>query len=330
MRKLLYILSIGALAGTLVLPAAAQEKRSGKLGEYDEIIIKRKDDDKDAKVTIEIKDGEVLADGRKLDEYKDGNIIVQRRHIVPRNGNMGMGSMPLFGNDGDEEGGEMTITGNKAVLGIITEKKEAAGATVVEVAEGSAAEKAGLKKGDVITALNDKKISEPQDLYETIGEMEPGDKVTVTYKRSGKENKITATLGKRTDNVPRIFSFPPNRGGGNQFRFREDMPPFGGFMPGFREHRGGARLGLSVQDTEEGKGAKVLGVTKGSAAEKAGFEENDLVTEIAGKPVNNAAEVAAAYRGHQKESSITAKVLRNGKTETLTIKVPKELNTENL
>lgn len=329
MRRLLYILSIGALTSILVLPAAAQEKRSGKLGEYDEIIIKRKDDDKDAKVTIEIKDGEVLADGRKLDEYKDGNIIIQRRHIVPRNGNMGMGSMPLFDNDGDE-GGEMTITGNRAVLGIITEKKEAAGATVVEVAEGSAAEKAGLKKGDVITALNGKKISEPQDLYETIGEMEPGDKVTVTYKRNGKENKITATLGKRADNVPRIFSFPPNRGGGNQFRFREDMPPFGHMMPGFRDHRGGTRLGLSVQDTEDGKGAKVLGVTKGSAAEKAGFEENDLVTEIAGKPVSSAAEVAEAYRGQKKESSITAKVLRNGKTETLTIKVPKELNTENL
>ncbi|AWO01747.1 hypothetical protein DLD77_08570 [Chitinophaga alhagiae] len=322
MRKLLYILSMSALATSLVLPAAAQEKRSGKLGEYDEIVIKRKNGDKNAKVTIEIRDGEVLADGQQLNAYKGDGIIIQRRRIVPRNGNMG--AMPFFNDDDDHS---FAITGNKAVLGVITEKKEAAGATVVEVGEGTAAEKAGLKKGDVITAVNDKKVSEPQDLHETIGEMEPGDKVTVTYKRNGKESKATATLGKRTDNVPRIFNFPPARPD-NQFRFRGDMPPFGSFGPAFGNR--GNRLGLSVQDTEEGNGAKVLGVTKGSAAEEAGFAENDVVTEIAGKAVKNAAEVAAAYRDHQQESSITAKVRRNGKTETLTIKVPKRLNTENL
>ena len=325
MRKLLYILSIGAVSTSLMLPAAAQEKRSGKLGEYDEIIIKRKDGDKNARVTIEIKDGEVLADGRKLDEYKDGNIIIQRRHIIPRNGNSGnMGSMPFSFNN-DDEG--MTITPNKAVLGVITEKQEAGGATVVEVSEGSPAEKAGLKKGDVITGVNGKKISEPQDLYESIGEMEPGEKVTVTYKRNGKEAKASATLDKRANNVPRMFNFPPNAAPGNQFRFRGDMPPFGSFGP---DPRGSTRLGLSVQDTENGKGAKVLGVAKGSAAEKAGFAENDLVTEIAGRPVSNAAEVAEAYRSHKSEGSITAKVLRNGKAETLTINVPKKLNTENL
>ncbi|WP_343700262.1 PDZ domain-containing protein [Chitinophaga sp.] len=323
MRKLLYILSMSALTTHLVLPAAAQEKRSGKLGEYDEIIIKRKNGDKNAKVTIEIKDGEVLADGQQLDAYKGDGIIIQRRHIVPRNGNTG--AMSFFNDDDDDR--SFAITGNKAVLGVITEKKEAAGATVVEVGEGTAAEKAGLKKGDVITAVNDKKVNEPQDLHEMIGEMEPGDKVTVTYKRNGKESKATATLGQRTDNVPRIFNFPPTRPD-NQFRFRGDMPPFGSFGPRFGDR--GTRLGLSVQDTEEGNGAKVLGVTKGSAAEKAGFAENDLVTEIAGEPVKNAAEVAEAYRTHQHESSISAKVQRNGKTETLTIKVPKKLNTENL
>ena len=69
MRKILYTFSFGLLAiATLALPASAQEKRSGKLGEYDEIIIKRKGGDKDAKVTVEIKDGEVLVDGKKIED----------------------------------------------------------------------------------------------------------------------------------------------------------------------------------------------------------------------------------------------------------------------
>lgn len=325
MRKLLYVLSIGVIATTLVLPATAQEKRSSKLGAYDEIVIKRKNSDKDAKVTVEIKNGEIWVDGKKLDEYKDGNIIVQRRAVIPRNGNMG--GMQFF-DEGEER--EVPVRGNKAVLGVITEKQEAAGATVTEVAEGSAAEKAGLKKGDVITALNDEKVSEPQELFEAIGEMEPGDKVTVTYKRSGKENKASATLGEREDNAPRMFSLPPGRPD-NQFRFRmppsPGRPPFG-FAPEFRG--GGTRLGLSVQDTEDGKGAKVLHVINGSAAEKAGFKENDLVTEIAGKPVKNAKDVADTYRENKEQGNITAKVLRNGNAQTLTIKVPENLNTENL
>ncbi|RPE13865.1 PDZ domain-containing protein [Chitinophaga lutea] len=324
MRRILYILSMGALTTTLALPAAAQEKRSGKLGEYDEIIIKRKGGSEDAKVTIEIKDGEVLADGKKLDEYKNGDVIIQRRRIVPRNGNMG--GMPfIFDEDGRDEEQTITLGGNKAVLGVITEKKEAAGATVVEVADGSAAEKAGLKEGDVITAIDDKKISEPQDLYETIGGMKPGDKITVTYKRGGKEAKANTTLNKREESAPRVFSIPQRPG--QPFRFREDMPSFRGFSP---EGRSGPRLGLSVQDTEEGNGAKVLGVSKGSPAEKAGFQENDLITELDGNTVKNAGEVADAYRAQKEGSTINAKVLRNGKSATLTIKVPKKLNTENL
>lgn len=326
---MLYILSMGALATALVLPAAAQEKRSGKLGEYDEIVIRKKSDGKNGKVTIEIKDGEVLADGKPLNEYKNEQVIVQRRHIVPRNGNLGDMDMPFSFDDGETDNRLFAIEGNKAVLGVITEKKEAGGTTVVEVSEGSAAEKAGLKTGDLITAVDGKKIAEPKELYEFMGEKKPGDKVTVTYKRNGKENKAAATLEERKENAPRVFNFPSRPD--NQFRFRRDnLPPFGGEPgPGIR-NSGRPRLGLAVQDTEEGNGAKVVGVTKGSPAEKAGFAENDLVTEIAGEAVKNAAEVAAAYREHSSEGSVAAKVLRKGKTETLTIKVPKNLRTENL
>ncbi|MGX5818399.1 PDZ domain-containing protein [Chitinophaga lutea] len=311
MKKLLYILGASAF---LALPAAAQEKRSGKLGEYDEIIIKKKHGAKDAKVTIEIKDGEVLADGKKLSDYKGNDVIIQRRIVTPRDGNMSAG--------GNEE--SFPIRANKALLGVITEKKEAAGATVVEVSDDSPAAKAGLKVGDVITAVNDKKIAEPQDLFETIGGMEPGDKVTISYRRNGQEKKADATLDKREDEIQRFFRMP-----GNQQPFGFNMPqsprlrafPYGGNE---------ARLGLSVQDTEAGNGAKVLRVTDGSAAEKAGFKENDIVTEIGGKPVRSARDVAEAYRSNKEKGSMTAKVQRDGSAQTLTITVPKQLNTENL
>ncbi len=328
MRNLLYALSIGLTAATTyALPVVAQEKESGKLGEYDEIIIKRKSgEDKDAKVTIEIKGGEVLVDGKKLEDYKNGDVTVRRRAIRPRNGNTGMGFDRGFQMDEGNSPREFAIGGNRAVLGVMTEKKEAAGATITEVREGSPAAKAGLKTGDVILKVNDKKVAEPQDLYEAIGGMNPGDKVTVTYKRNNKESKATATLTKNTDTAPRAFSLP-GTGGGNNYSFRipRDRMPFEEFFQG-----GGPRLGLSVQDTEEGNGARVQEVTPGSAADKAGFKENDLITEIAGKTVKNARDVAQSYKDSKDQGTITAKVNRNGNVQTLSIKVPKRLNTENL
>lgn len=335
MRRFLYTLGFTAITA-LALPAAAQDKRSDKMGEYDEIVIKRKGGNKNAKVTVEIKDGEVLVDGKKIEDYRDGNIIVQHRVIRPRDGNMPSGGGEMFFPEDDNAWS--AITPNPAVLGVITEKQEAAGATITEVSEGSAAEKAGLKEGDVITRVNDKAISEPQELYEAIGELKPGDKVTVTYKRSGKENKVTATLdkrkitrapGRRSDN--NAFGFRmPNGQDDNVFRFRMpdqgDRSPFGQF---FRENNE-TRLGLSVQDTEDNNGAKVLDVTSGSAAAKAGFKEDDLITEIGGKPVKNAKDVVEIYQDNKNKGTISAKVKRNGNEQTLNITVPKKLNTENL
>lgn len=313
----------------MALPAFSQEKPSPKLGEYDEIIIKRKGGDKDAKVTIEIKNGEVFADGKKLDEFQDKDIIVRRRMIIPRNGNLPPGS-PF-------EEQEFSITPNTAVLGVITRKEDAKGATITEVAEGSAAEKAGLKTGDVITGINDKKILEPQELYEAIGDLKAGDKITVTYLREGKERKSDATLDKRKDEG-RSLNVTPR--GGNQFQFRmpDGARPFGNTPDGreypfaeFFRDRSGTRLGLSVQDTEEANGAAVLDVAGGSAADKAGFKEKDVITELAGKPVKNAKDVVALYKENKEgKSSITAKVKRNGAVQTLTITVPKKLNKEDL
>ncbi|MFE5852507.1 S1C family serine protease [Streptomyces sp. NPDC056500] len=73
---------------------------------------------------------------------------------------------------------------------------QGAGGTAAVVAGGPAA-KAGLKSGDVITSFNDKPIDSGPTLISEIWNHKPGDKVTVTYDRAGKENKITLTLGQR-------------------------------------------------------------------------------------------------------------------------------------
>lgn len=63
------------------------------------------------------------------------------------------------------------------------------------VASGSPAEKAGLKDGDIITKINSKTVGKDGSLSSILGEYRPGDKVTITYLRDGKEQTATVTLG---------------------------------------------------------------------------------------------------------------------------------------
>ena len=69
------------------------------------------------------------------------------------------------------------------------------GALVVLVAEGSAAEEAGLERGDIITAIDDEPVTSMADLAGQISAHAPGDEVTLTLVRDGDEQTVEVTLG---------------------------------------------------------------------------------------------------------------------------------------
>ena len=71
------------------------------------------------------------------------------------------------------------------------------GATVVDVGAGTPAAGAGIQVGDVIVALDNSQINDPDDLSEAIGTKKPGDRVTVTYNRNGQRRTAQLNLGTR-------------------------------------------------------------------------------------------------------------------------------------
>jgi len=71
---------------------------------------------------------------------------------------------------------------------------ESTGVYVAEVNKGSSAEEAGIKEGDIITAINDNKVDNMSELQEYVARNRPGDKIDVTFMRDGKEKTVTATL----------------------------------------------------------------------------------------------------------------------------------------
>ncbi|GAA1448028.1 trypsin-like peptidase domain-containing protein [Mycobacterium cookii] len=71
---------------------------------------------------------------------------------------------------------------------------DAAGARIEDVTAGSTAEDAGIEPGDVITSIDDRRITGADSLVATIRSYRPGDEVTVTWLRDGQEQQASVTL----------------------------------------------------------------------------------------------------------------------------------------
>jgi serine protease Do len=306
-----------ALISTFSFGQTAKEK-----SQKEQDIIIRKKGDKAGKTTIVIDGDNVTINGKPIDEYKSEDLTVLRRSDVERLAprvralTTPRGSFRM---DGDAFGGGAIAGTNKAMLGVMTDKAEN-GAKVVDVTKESAAEKAGLKEGDVITKVGDTKIENPQDLIEAIGKRKPNDKVDLTYKRDNKESKVNVTLGENKarayafnfdrDNLN--FDFPTPNGPGNFFSARKP------------------KIGLQIQDLETGKGVTVKDVDEDSPAAKAGLKEGDVITDVNGKEVAGVDELRNEIKDLKEGDPVRFKYKRGNNIQTVEVKLPKKLRTADL
>ena len=229
---------------------------------------------------------------------------------------------------------------NAAFLGVITEVNEN-GAKINSVSEESPAKKVGLKEGDIITKVNDKKIDGPKALYEAVGAYQPEDKITITYLREGKELKATASLEKnKATNTTGNFSFSmPNGQLPNNLRRGFRISPNQNFnfeMPQLKNLDGivsvrnykKPKLGISIEDMESGEGVKIKNVTAGSPAEKAGLKTNDIITQYDENKVTDVNDLKWDYL--QEGQVLKFTIQRNGEKKKIEVKIPKKLKSADL
>jgi serine protease Do len=308
-------------------------------GDHDEIIIKKKGE-KDSKITVEIKDGKVWINGKPVDEYEDDNVSVHKRIYRSGDGDAfaliapGEAKSPFRGNFSFNGDGEefMTNTLKTAFLGVTSEKLDEGGVEITEITKASAAEKAGLKKGDVITKINENQVSSPEGLSKIIHKYKPEDKVTVTYKRDGKEQKAAVVLGKYKMSYSYNYNYTMPK-----MQELEKMKAFSELdrmeaprAYSYSYNTGRPKIGIKAQDTEDGKGVKVLDVDDESPADKAGIKEGDVITDFDGKPVNSAQGLAELSRAAKDKNSFKVKFKRDDKAQEVEEKIPKKLKTANL
>jgi serine protease Do len=91
-----------------------------------------------------------------------------------------------------------------------------------------------------------------------------------------------------------------------------------------------AKLGLQVEDLEQGKGVKVKDVDEDSPASKAGLKEGDVITEVNGKDVAGVDEIRTAIRDVKDGDTVRLKYKRGNNTQTVEVKIPKKLRSADL
>lgn len=212
---------------------------------------------------------------------------------------------------------------NKALLGVATEKDEK-GALIVDVNRGTPAEKCGLQKDDIITAINGYKISDPGNLYKEVGKYLPEDKIKIDYIRNGEAKTTTAKLAPNfpvEERMPERFQNFNLRLFGDGNNAWDLLDRMGGPKP---------NLGLTLTDTEKGRGVEVTSVKENTPAAKAGLQKTDLLLSINGKELKDVNDVKKLKSTLKEGDTWKLVYERSGKKMETDIKFPKKLMTAEL
>jgi serine protease Do len=149
------------------------------------------------------------------------------------------------------------------------------GAIIADVTADSPAGKAGLKSGDIVLAMDGKKINDNVQLKLMVGNAAPGTDAKFTVFRDGKEQVIPVTLGELTDK--KVASARPGSGEAEETLEGVEVSDL---TPRFRSQ---LELPAGAQ------GVVVTGVDPSSKAAEAGLREGDVIRQVNRKPVSNVA-----------------------------------------
>ncbi|MGF9562553.1 Do family serine endopeptidase [Neorhizobium sp. JUb45] len=166
---------------------------------------------------------------------------------------------------------------------------EPKGALVVAPQEGSPGLKAGIKQGDVITAVNGDPINDARDLAKKVAAFAPNTKIDVSIWRDGKAQSVPVTLGNMAaDEAVKADNST-----------EEDTKP--------STEQALASLGISVQPSVEGTGLTITDVDPDSEAASRGIKEGETITSVNNQEVSTAAAL----------NKVIAQAKKDGRTRAL-------------
>jgi serine protease Do len=369
-QQLITIFLGGVFSSQLCLAQVTKTESNSKESVKTHEITIQKKSDKDTKLVIEIKSDSVIINGKPLASFnEDGIVIGTKKMIIANELRYDIGSdlnnsflqdldprdiesVNIFGK-GDQKTVEVTRKGKPVTyLGVITETDDE-GLQITTVSDSSPAKMAGLQQEDIITAIDNEKVKTPEALTKIIRSKKAGDKITIRFKRDGKQMKEDVVLKERglnamerqikinmPDGKSKVYTMPNMNWGEWNYRYGDigknykydlynDFPNSKNRITinGFGNR---PKLGLKIQDTQDESGVKVLEVEKESIAEKAGLKANDVIVAIDGTDVKNTDIFRAKSTAASMKGKYELKLMRDGKQILANIEIPKKLKTVEL
>ncbi|MGH9968019.1 MAG: PDZ domain-containing protein [Pyrinomonadaceae bacterium] len=206
--------------------------------------------------------------------------------------------------------------------------REARGAGITSVIKDSPAEKAGLRKDDVILRFDNESVTSVRKLNRLVSEVAPDQTVRLGISRGGSEQEVAVTIGKRDDYKNALQDWhgkiAPLGGGKMRIEGFEELGK-DGFAFSFGNNR---RIGVSTTTltkqlaeyfgVPDGKGVLVTSVVEDGPAAKAGIKAGDVITALDGEKIEDAGDLSRALN-KKKEGDVTLTVIRNKSARTFPV-----------
>ena len=161
----------------------------------------------------------------------------------------------------------------------------ARGAIVTSVQAGGPAERAGVKRGDVVTAINNQPVIDTNSLRNQVAGMKPGSTATLTVVRNGRDQNLQVALAELPNQPQRDTEETSGDGNGpgvNNQKFGMRLQPL--------TAQSASNFGLDADD----QGLLVTQVDLSGAAAAAGIRQGDLIQEVNRQPVRSFADFSSA------------------------------------
>ena len=225
----------------------------------------------------------------------------------------------------DAPGDFTFLVGGRSFLGIYPEEitrenmerynlRDARGVGISKVSEDSPAEKAGLKKDDVVLRFNGDEVTSIRKLNRLISEVAPDHTARLTISRNGSEQELSVTIGQRKD-FASAFAFPRDENSQKLLENLNRTP--GAFALALGSSR---RIGVSTNTLTKqladyfgiagGKGVLISNVTEDSPAAKAGLRAGDVITEVDGEKIDEVGNLSRAIN-RKSEGDVTLTIIRD-------------------
>lgn len=184
--------------------------------------------------------------------------------------------------------------------------EDSTGALISQVEPNGPGDKAGLKEGDLVTAVDGKKVPDSRQLRLMISEMAPAAKVTLTVVRDGKDREIPVTLGELT--ASKLRQSRTNLGGEDNEPSAGKSNILDGITVGNIDDKSRADLKLPAKM----QGALITAVDPDSAGYQAGLRQGNVVLEVNREAVKDADEAVTLSDKVEKDESVLLRIYSNG------------------